>query len=71
MPTAELARQSEILHRFFPNYATHAHGFLHLLRHDIPFQWVEHAQTTFDDLKSSLSNAPLIIPLDYDHDYIL
>ena len=31
----------------------------------------EHAQTTFDDLKTSLSNAPLISPPDYDRDYIL
>jgi hypothetical protein len=41
------------------------------LHHDIPFQWDEHAQTTFDDLKEALSNAPLISPPDYDHDYIL
>jgi hypothetical protein len=45
--------------------------FLCLLRHDIPFRWDEHAQSTFDDLKYSLSNAPLISPLDYDHNYIL
>jgi hypothetical protein len=47
------------------------HGFLHLLRHDIPFRWDEHAQTTFDDLKVALSNASLISPPDYDRDYIL
>jgi hypothetical protein len=45
--------------------------FLRLLHHDIPFQWDEHAQTTFDDLKVALSNAPLISPPDYDRDYIL
>jgi hypothetical protein len=42
-----------------------------LLHHDIPFRWDEHAQTTFDDLKATLSNAPLISPPDYDCDYIL
>jgi hypothetical protein len=47
------------------------HGFLHLLRHDIPFRWDEHAQTYFDDIKSTLFNAPLISPPDYDHDCIL
>ena len=31
----------------------------------------KHAQTTFDDLKAALSNAPLISPPDYDHNYIL
>jgi hypothetical protein len=46
-------------------------GFLCLLCHDIPFLWDEHAQTTFDDLKETLSNTPLISPLDYDCAYIL
>jgi hypothetical protein len=56
---------------FVPDYATRAHGFLRLLQHDIPFQWDEHAQTTFDDLKEAVSNAPSISPPDYDCDYIL
>jgi hypothetical protein len=63
--------KAKFLCHFVPKYATRAHGFLLLLRHDIPFRWDEHAQTTFDDLKSTLSNAPLIIPPDYDSDYIL
>jgi hypothetical protein len=66
-----LQGKANFLRRFVPDYATRAHGFLHLLHHDIPFRWDEHAQTTFDDLKSTLSNAPLISPPDYDHDYIL
>jgi hypothetical protein len=66
-----LQRKANFLRRFVPNYTTHVHGFLRLLRPDIPFQWDELAQTTFDDLKSALSNAPLISPLDYDRDYIL
>jgi hypothetical protein len=66
-----LQGKANFLRRFVPDYATHAHGFLCLLHHDIPFRWDEHAQTTFDDLKSSLSNAPLISPPDYDRDYIL
>jgi hypothetical protein len=59
------------LQHFVPDYATHAHGFLHLLHHDIPFRWDEHAQTSFDDLKVMLSNTLFISPPDYDHDYIL
>jgi hypothetical protein len=66
-----LQGKANFLRRFVPDYATRAHGFLHLLRHDIPFQWDEHAQNTFDDLKAALSNAPLISPPDYDRDYIL
>jgi hypothetical protein len=66
-----LQGKANFLRRFVPDYATCAHGFLHLLRHDIPFRWDEHAQKTFDDLKATLSNAPLISPPDYDRDYIL
>jgi hypothetical protein len=29
---------------FVPYYAIHAHGFLRLLHHDIPFHWDAHAQ---------------------------
>jgi hypothetical protein len=66
-----LQGKANILCHFVPDYATRAHGFLRFLRHNIPFKWVEHAQTTFDDLKATLSNAPLISPPDYDRDYIL
>jgi hypothetical protein len=66
-----LQGKANFLRRFVPDYATCAHGFLHLLCHDIPFRWDEHAQTTFDDLKVVLSNAPLISPPNYDRDYIL
>jgi hypothetical protein len=52
-----LQGKSNFLHRFVPDYTTRAHGFLCLLRHDIPFRWDKHAQTIFDDLKVALSNA--------------
>jgi hypothetical protein len=63
--------KSNFLRCFVPDYTTRTHGFLRLLHHDIPFEWDEHAQTTFDDLKAALSHAPLISPPDYDRDYIL
>jgi hypothetical protein len=66
-----LQGKDKFLRCFVLDYTTHVHGFLQLLHHDIPFQWDEHAQTFFDDLKEALSNAPLISPPDYDHDYIL
>jgi hypothetical protein len=66
-----LQGKANFLRHFIPDYATRAHNFLRLLRHDIPFQWDEHAQSTFNDLKETLSNAPLISPPDYDRDYIL
>jgi hypothetical protein len=66
-----LEGKANILRNFVRDYATGVHGFLTLLHHDIPFRWDEHAQTAFDDLKAVLSNAPLISPPDYDHEYIL
>jgi hypothetical protein len=66
-----LQGKANFLRRFVPDYAIRAHGFLRLLRHDIPFHWDDYAQQSFDDLKTALSNAPLISAPDYNRDYIL
>jgi hypothetical protein len=66
-----LQEKANFLWHFVPNYATRAHGFLRLLRHDIPFHWDEHAQKEFGDLKMALSNTPLISAPDNNHNYIL
>jgi hypothetical protein len=66
-----LQGKSNFLRRFVPDYAIRAHGFLRLLRHDIPFHWDDHAQHSFDYLKAALSNTPLISAPDYNRDYIL
>jgi hypothetical protein len=66
-----LQGKANFLRCFVLDYAIRAHGFLRLLRHDIPFHWDDHAQQSFDDLKEALSNAPLISAPDYNHDYIL
>jgi hypothetical protein len=66
-----LQGKANFLRCFVPDYAIRAHGFLRLLRHDIPFHWDDHAQQSFDDLKAALSNAPLISAPDYNRDYIL
>jgi hypothetical protein len=65
-----LQGKANFLRCFVPNYTICAHGFLCLLRHDIPFHWDDYAQQSFDDLKATLSNAPLISAPDYNHDYI-
>jgi hypothetical protein len=66
-----LQGKANFLRHFVPDYAIRTHGFLRLLRHDIPFHWDDHAQQSFDDLKEALSNAPLISAPDYNRDYIL
>jgi hypothetical protein len=66
-----LQGKANFIRRFVPDYAIHAHSFLRLLRQDIPFHWDDYAQQSFDDLKTALSNVPLISALDYSRDYIL
>jgi hypothetical protein len=66
-----LQGKANFLRFFVPDYAIRTHGFLFLLHHDIPFHWDAHAQQSFDDLKTALSNAPLISAPDYNRDYIL
>ena len=66
-----LQGKDNFLRLFVLDYAIRAHGFLRLLRHDIPFHWDDYSQQTFDDLKEALSNAPLISAPNYNRDYIL
>jgi hypothetical protein len=66
-----LQGKANFLRRIVPDYAMRAHGFLRSLRHDIPFHWDDYSQQSFDDLKTTLSNAPLISAPDYNRDYIL
>jgi hypothetical protein len=66
-----LQGKDNFLRCFVPDYAIRAHGFLHLLCHEIPFHWDDYAQQSFDDLKATLSNAPLINAPNYNCDYIL
>jgi hypothetical protein len=39
-----LQGKTNFLRRFVPDYVLHAHNFLRLLRHNIPFHWDAHAQ---------------------------
>ena len=39
-----LQGKANFLRCFVPDYAIRAHGFLRLLRHDIPFYWDDYAQ---------------------------
>jgi hypothetical protein len=66
-----LPGKANFLRHFVPDYAIRSHGLLLLLRHNIPFHWDNHSQQSFDDLKTTLSNAPLISAPDYNRDYIL
>ena len=44
---------------------------MRLLKKDTPFYWDERAEESFDALKRTLAQAPVISPLDYSHDFLL
>ena len=47
------------------------HGFLHLIRTNIPFVWDENAQGDFDALKQALNSSPLLSPPKFTKEFIL
>ena len=53
------------------NFANLTRGFMRLLKKDIPFEWDEWAQESFDALKRALASAPVISPPDYSRDFLL
>ena len=44
---------------------------MRLLKKDTPFVWDEQAQNSFKELKSALTNTPLLIPPNYNKDFLL
>jgi hypothetical protein len=44
---------------------------MHLLKKGVPFYWDEAAQCSFHDLKKALVLNPLLIPPNYNRDYLL
>jgi uncharacterized protein (UPF0262 family) len=47
--------------RFIPQYATIAAPLYHLLKHNVPFQWEAAQQHAFDELKTKLTSAPILL----------
>jgi len=66
-----LQGKANFLLHFILDYAMTAHGFLRLLRSNIPFIWYDYTQESFDALKHALTSTPLILPRDFDRDFIL
>jgi hypothetical protein len=66
-----LQGKGKFLRRFIPNYAEINRGFTRLLKKDLEFVWDTIANNAFEDLKLSLTRAPLLFPTDYSRDYFL
>jgi len=61
----KLQGKANFLRRFIPNYAELAKGYARLLKKEVPFDWDQVAQASFDALKESLMKASLMYALDY------
>ena len=66
-----LQGKAKILRHFVCNYAERTHGFMRLLKKDIPFFWDDFAQCSFDNIKHALTHAPVLQPPNYTKEYSL
>ena len=53
-----LQGKANFLRYFILEYAMEAHGFVRLLRTNIPFVWDQQVQESFDELKQTLASTP-------------
>jgi hypothetical protein len=66
-----LQGKANFLQHFITNYDEITKGFMHLLKKDIPFYWDEAAQRSFNALKHTLTNVPLLRPPNYKKYFLL
>jgi hypothetical protein len=57
-----LQGKAKFLRRFICNYAEITKGFMRLMQKDVPFIWDAISKCSFDDLKHTLTNTPLLHP---------
>jgi hypothetical protein len=47
------------------NYSQRARPLVKLTRKDAPLEWLDEQQESFDDLKACITQAPILVPIDY------
>lgn len=57
--------------RFIENFSNLAFALTELTRKDKPFEWTAEAQASFEALKASLCNTPVLAPPDRDRPYTI
>jgi len=67
----KLQGKEKFLRRFIPNYAELAKGYTRLLKKEVPFNWDQVAQDSFDALKDKLVKASLMYAPHYQKDFNL
>jgi hypothetical protein len=56
---------------FFPNFVERIKPMSALLKNDIEFRWDDKALQSFQDIKYPISQAPVLISLDYSRDFVI
>jgi hypothetical protein len=59
------------IHRFVSNFAKRIKPLSSLLKKDVSFRWGDETKKYFEDIKNSISQAPILISLDFSRDYII
>ena len=57
--------------RFVSSYAARVEPLLRLLRDNVPFQWTDDQQHSFDKLKQFLNSTPLLVHPDWSKPFLL
>jgi hypothetical protein len=61
--------QTNFVHRFIPNYAEIVKPIYKLLKKDVKFEWNDESKKAFQDIKTAISEAPVLISPDYSKDF--
>ena len=61
--------QTNFVHRFIPNYAEIMKPIYKLLKKDVKFEWNDESKKAFQDIKTAVSEAPVLISPDYSKDF--
>jgi hypothetical protein len=59
------------IRRFVPNFAERIKPLSALLKKDVAFRWGDETNKSFEDIKNAISQAPVLISLDFSRDYII
>ena len=57
--------------KFICNFALHCAPLYSLINHQRSFVWTEIEQDVFDLMKSLLTNAPILVHPNFDHEFII
>jgi hypothetical protein len=64
-------RKINFIQRFVPNFAERIKPMSAFLKKDVSFRWDDKAIKSFEDIKDAISQAPVLINLDYSRDFII